>query len=197
MKTNLLSAALTALCLFASSAMAYEPFASKNEDGGGTIYGGVSAGKTEMTQDLDALAYDGNGIPYLYSIYCSSGECDGNNWKIFGGYNITSNLAVEGAYHKLTGGDDFNISGLSVAGLYNFPVQEHLKVFGKVGAMTWKFSDNSAAYEYDYTDGTDLLFGAGATYDLNENWGIRGEYEQVDGNLGSNMYSVGAVFSSM
>lgn len=204
MKKILSFAALTALSLFTSSAMAYEPFAPKKENDGGTVYGGVSVGKTKMGSAIDTIQEDADGNTYVEPIDCASGDCDGNNWKVFAGYDITSNLAVEAAYHNIikdTGPSPYKIqaTGMSASGLYNVPVAENLKVFGKAGVMAWSLTDeHEGYYSYFYDkEGTDFLLGAGATYKLNENWGIRGEFEQIGGPLDAQMYSVGALFSTL
>ena len=69
------------------------------------------------------------------------------------------------------------------------PVADNLEAFGKAGMIAW---------DSDGTDsGTDFLLGAGATYKMDENWGVRGEYERIGGDIKANMYSVGAVFSTL
>lgn len=200
MKKILLFAALAVFSI--SHAQAYDRF-EESDDGGGTIYGGVSFGKTKIGSAIDTLQQDSDGNLFVKAIDCASGDCDDTNWKVFAGYDITSNLAVEAAYRNITKDSGpspykIKITGMSASGLYNVPVAENLKVFGKVGAMTWDLTDDNGYYGYFYDkDGTDILLGAGATYKFGDNWGIRGEYEHLGGELDAGMYSVGAVFSSM
>lgn len=177
---------MATLALFASSTATAESLfgsTSNSADGSGTMYGGVSLGKS---------SFDGDETV--------------SNWKAYGGYQFTPEMSVEAGYHKigevkdvLANGDDLSITGLSAAGLYTMPIADNLKAFGKAGIMAW--DSNAARVRDDGSkvpfDGTDLLLGAGATYKLDENWGIRGEYEHVGGDLDANMYSVGAVFSTM
>ena len=168
MKKQLLLAAI-AICA-STHVMADDLFSSSSEGDGGTIYGGVSLGKTQADCD-------------------GSAKCDDTNWKMYGGYEITSDLAVEGAYHSIISTESAKVTGISAAGLYSMPVADNLEAFGKAGLMAWD-SDGTAS-------GTDFLLGAGATYKMDENWGVRGEYEHVGGDLKANMYSVGAVFSTL
>jgi len=169
MKTQFLLAALAAFST--SAVMADDLFGSSDtSEGGGTVYGGVSLGKTEVE--------------------CGgTSGCKGSNWKMYGGYDVTSNIAVEGAYHSVVKINDVKVTGLSASGLYSMPVADNLKAFGKAGAIAWD-SDGTA-------NDTDILLGAGATYKIDDNWGVRGEYEHVGGDLKANMYSVGAVFSTL
>ncbi|MBU0653565.1 MAG: porin family protein [Gammaproteobacteria bacterium] len=173
MKKSLL---LTALAVFSmSSAMANDRLDSNDDSGGGALYGGLSFGKTKAD--------------------CGSIDCDDQNWKLYGGYEITSSIAAEAAYHRILNTQDIKVTGMSASGLYNVPVADNLKAFGKVGAIAWRSSDPSGSV--DYNDGTDFLLGAGATYKIGDNWGIRGEYENIGGDVDADMYSVGAVFSTM
>jgi opacity protein-like surface antigen len=80
---------------------------------------------------------------------------------------------------------------------------DQLSLFGKAGVMAWKTKGTATIGNVKgtdltsdiKTDGVDLSLGAGAEYKIDDNWGIRGEYEHVNG-LEANMYSVGATFSS-
>lgn len=54
-------------------------------------------------------------------------------------------------------------------------------MFGKVGLMAWEESAKTNNATNGILAGSDLLLGAGADYKVNENWGIRGEYEHVGG----------------
>ena len=74
MKKQLLIAAL-AVCATGQVMAADDLFGSSSEGDGGTIYGGVSLGKTQAE--------------------CTgSAECDSSNWKLYGGYEITSDIAT-------------------------------------------------------------------------------------------------------
>lgn len=169
MKKQLLIAAMS-VCA-SGQIMAGDLFGSSSEGDGGTIYGGISLGKTS--------ANCGN-----------SGTCNSSNWKLYGGYEITSDIAVEGAYHSIASSNSDKVTGISAAGVYSMPVADKLEAFGKAGMVAWK-SDSTAK------NGTDFLLGAGATYKLDDNWGVRGEYERIGGDIKANMYSVGAVFSTL
>lgn len=178
MKKTLLFAALAVFSM--SCAQAYDRF-EESDDGGGTIYGGVSFGRTANAECLiDGVVMD----------------CDDSNWKLYGGYEITSNLAVEAAYHSILKNKGLDVTGMSASGLYNVPVANNIKAFGKAGFIAWESvdgCDNSSSCG----DDTDFLLGAGATYKFSENWGVRGEYEHIGGDADADMYSIGAVLSTM
>ena len=186
MKQQFLLATIVAIS--STSAMAEGLFdSSSSSDKTGSMYAGVSLGKSSLKGD-------------------TFGDGDtSSNWKIYGGYQLTPEISAEAAYHKigvvdkaLSNGDDLKLTGLSASGVYTMPVADKLSAFGKAGFMAW--DSNAVRVRADKTttplDGTDVLLGAGATYKLDDNWGVRGEYEHVGGDLKANMYSVGATFSS-
>ncbi len=183
MKKHVLIAVIAALSTSPVFAEGLFDFDTSGE-GAGTFYAGVSAGQAEAD--------------------CSN--CDSNGWKLFGGYKVTPNLAVEGGYYSLfnteeevTSGTTAEItaSGLGFAGVASFPVSDDFEVFGKAGAMNWEVESKATGTTTRKEDSTDLLLGAGATYKINDNFGIRGEYENVGGDLDANIYSIGATFSSL
>ncbi|QTR49223.1 porin family protein [Candidatus Thiothrix anitrata] len=148
--------------------------------------------------------YGGGGIGQ------TSLECDGcntTNWKLFGGYKVSKNVSIEGGYYNIIdakkeiapGADaDVAVTGLGLAGIASFPVSDDVEIFGKVGVMKWDIEAKVTGVPTSInSDGTDLLVGAGGMYKMDENWGVRGEYERIGGDIKANMYSVGAVFSTL
>lgn len=191
---------------------------SSSEDSTGAIYGGASIGQSSDST-CDSVADQAGAL--LGDIDCPTPS----GWKVFGGYNVAPNLAVEGAYvdfgdastegtipvipavnavpnpAKLTS----TASGFNVSGVASAPVTNEVNVFGKAGLMMWekettasvsRVGVNSATIvQSTTTDGVDLSLGAGAEYKINDNWGVRGELEHFNG-LNNNLYSVGATFST-
>lgn len=154
----------------------------------GTIYGGASAGKA------DAECSD------------TSIDCKSTGWKLFGGYKLSPNLAVEGGYYSLGTAKEevqpgttaeVSASGVGMTGVASYPVADEVDMFAKGGIMMWEAEGKVTGFPTQKEDGTDLLLGVGAAYKLDNNWGIRGEYEHVGGDLKANMYSIGATFSSL
>lgn len=130
---------------------------------------------------------------------------DGAAWKVFGGYQLNQNWAVELAYTDLGKfAFDANVDGgigggagteygeakpacwsLSAVGI--LPVGNNFSLLGKAGICRW--DDRARAYEtvggteYQYPDestGTDLTFGLGAKYDATRNLGVRAEWERFN-----------------
>lgn len=169
----------------------------------GTFYGGVSLGKT--AGDC-RYGYTDEGAV----------DCEGNAWKLFGGYQFHPNFALEAGYYRLFSNDGTDIHtatngtqtpvrvdvagrGLAVAGVGNYAINPGLDIFGKAGLMAWEANARTNYVDpvNGELDGTDLLFGLGASHKLNDNWRVRGEIEHVGGDLDANMYSVGTTYSTL
>lgn len=191
---------------------------SDNSAGAGTIYGGASIGKTSDST-CNSIADQAGAL--LGNINCPTPS----GWKVFGGYTVAPNLAVEGSYVDFGKGTTSGVvpvipgvnavtnatalstkaSGVNVSGVANVKAMDQVNLFGKAGMMAWN-KDTAATVQNvgptaatvtqtTKTDGVDLSLGAGAEYKVNDNWGVRGEVEHFNG-LNSNLYSVGASFAT-
>jgi OOP family OmpA-OmpF porin len=150
-------------------------------------------------------------------------SCDDTDtsWKIFAGYHINRNFAIEAGYGNL--GDvkfatpafpilglpalDFKIetSVWEVVGIGSFPIADRFSLFGKVGLYgadtDIEISSPGLGSASDSDDNVDLTFGFGARYDFTRNFGVRGEWQRYSdvkaGDLGKSdvdVMSVGIVF---
>lgn len=104
-------------------------------------------------------------------------------FKIFGGYRINTNFAIEAFYTDAGEPDDGPLSvdvsafGASVVGI--LPVGGQFELFGKLGLAAWDadFKDPSGTFP---DDGTDLTYGVGGAWILNQQVSIRAEWEFID-----------------
>lgn len=121
-------------------------------------------------------------------------------YKIQVGYQYSQNFAVEGGYINLgeatysasyTGGSanaKAEASGLNIAAVGILPINQSFSVFGKLGLIDAKVKvsanatgpGGSASGSASSTDWRPY-FGAGGTYNVNKQLGIRIEYEQFNG----------------
>ena len=191
---------------------------SSSDDGAGAMYGGASIGQVS---DGTCNSVVDQGGALLGDINCPTPSA----WKVFGGYKVAPNLAVEGAYVDLgesasdgtipvipglnTVANATNLTstatGVNVSGVASVAATDQINLFGKAGMMMWdketsvtvKNVGSTAATvtQKTATDGVDLSLGAGAEYKINDNWGVRGEVEHFDG-LNANLYSAGATFTT-
>jgi len=128
--------------------------------------------------------------------------------KIFGGFRVNHNFAVEGFYVDF-GDPEVNtiesggpvtvisqITGFGVQAVGIAPLNNQFDVFGKFGIIIWDEDnkDNGAVFFTD--DGTDLTYGFGGAYNVNEMVAIRVEWEFYDiedaaGDLDVDLISIG------
>lgn len=217
-KSILVAAAIAALSSSSVFAGGSVFGGSSSEDSTGAIYGGASIGQSSDST-CDSVADQAGAL--LGNIDCPTPS----GWKVFGGYKVAPNLAVEGSYIDF--GDASTdgaipvipgvnsvanatslasqATGFNVSGVASAPVTNEMNVFGKAGLMMWEKettatvsgvgAGSSTIVQSTTTDGVDLSLGAGAEYKINDNWGVRGELEHFNG-LNNNLYSVGATFST-
>jgi OOP family OmpA-OmpF porin len=138
----------------------------------------------------------------LYEDVCDSvsgtagATCDdkGDSYKIFVGSRVSPNLAFEAAYVDLgeatasnpVFGGGTNVRTIEVTGL-NFsvlgikPLSKSFDLFGKFGLMLWEAdgttTDNLGSSTASVGD-SDINFGFGANYNVNETFTLRAEYER-------------------
>lgn len=111
--------------------------------------------------------------------------------KVFGGYNLNQNWAVELGYtHQgsrdydttspagVIGRSSVKGSDSYVAAKYSIPVNERVSAYGKLGA-SYSERENRQFGRADYTEHDTGAYGAlGMEYALNEKTSVVGEYER-------------------
>ena len=181
-------------------------------------YGGVSAGRTGATID-DARITSGLAAGGLTTNSISDRDRD-NGYKVFGGYQINRNFAVEGGYFDLgkfgytanttpagTLSGDMRVKGLNLDLVGSLPFSERFSAFGKVGLNYAHTKDNFSSTgavvvtnANPSASGLNYKFGVGLQYALSEAWSLRGELERYRvkdgiGNRGHiDMASIGLVY---
>ncbi len=120
--------------------------------------------------------------------------------NIYGGLRASENLGFElsysdfgkpeGNYFGYNASVEVTGLGFSVVGF--LPVSNNFDLFGKVGLMAWD-ADVTLGPVSASDDGSDLLFGFGATYHFNDQFALRGAWEFVDLDEGElDMLSINA-----
>ena len=159
------------------------------------FYVGGSLGSTRADFNNDAInnQFRGNG----FTVNSSSTDNTSTGGKLFGGYQITPNIAVEGGYFDL---GRFNFSGVTSGGSYSgdtrarglnldlvgtLPLTDRLSVLGRVGAAYAQTRDNfsstgfAPAITRDRSrNDTNVKFGLGLQYAFTEALSLRAEIER-------------------
>lgn len=114
---------------------------------------------------------------------------DESGFKLFGGYRFTRNIAGEIAFVDLGSyfGGFLDQYGLAFDVMVILPVADNFEFFAKAGLFSWTvetpFADD---------DGTDLMYGLGAQFNVNRNIGLRIEYEEFTDVSGGDVSLISA-----
>ena len=147
--------------------------------------------------------------------YCENfAQCDeaAKSWKAYMGVRFNENMVLETGYTKFgkqTAKDSSNqtfeqtASAFTTAAVVGYSINPELEVFGKAGVARWKATQDLPSATADES-GMDILMGAGASYDLGNNIGVRAEWERYK-DIGTpkikqgdiDLLSVGVTFSSL
>jgi OOP family OmpA-OmpF porin len=203
---NKLNTALAALFLTTSS---FTALAAEESSQG---YVGVSAGKSDIDTGIGSLTGT-----------ASLDESD-TGIKIFAGFNINENFAIEGHYADL---GEFSLSGntndtfvdegttytflvdnvkvamkvksIGVAGIYKFNIDDTITPFVKLGIQRWDEKITVSVGTVSGSaedDGTDPFYGLGASVSAADNIDVRAEFERFKGDDGHLDYaSVGIAYN--
>lgn len=124
--------------------------------------------------------------------------------KLFGGFRLNNNFAVEAFYADFGDPETFSFGSLSSEEITGFgvqivgiaPLSNQVELFGKLGLISWD-EDYKIDGSVTFSDsGTDLTYGFGATFHVNDMVSIRGEWEFYDvedsfGDIDVDLLSIG------
>jgi OmpA-OmpF porin, OOP family len=157
-------------------ALAAVPLCSLAQEPG--WYAGVGLGMSNFKGACDGLS--GPGI-----------SCDDKDtaFKLFGGYQVNPNFAVEFGYSDLGktkadfagfGSVSIAASGYEALAVAIAPINPQWSVFGKLGFFRWDadLNDGTGLLGSASASGTDLTYGFGANYGFSKNGALRIEYQK-------------------
>lgn len=120
---------------------------------------------------LSAALFAGSAAAQMY-VGAGLGEARPDNgdasWKVYGGVQLTPMLGVELGYLNLGKNRGSEFDAWSLAGTGTFALDDRWALIGKVGG---------ASLRTNGVDETNLLLGAGVSFAMNKNFGLRLEYE--------------------
>ena len=183
-------------------------------------YGGASVGRSATTIDDDRIASGllGQGLGAV-----SIDDRDrGTGYRLFGGYQFTPHIGVEGGYFDLgktgytattvpagTLGGDMRLKGLNLDLVGTLPLTGKLSALGRIGVASIRASDSfsaTGAVTMPYANAnpsqrsTNLKAGLGLMYDITDSLAVRAEAERYRlkdavGNRGhADLFSVGLIY---
>ena len=142
---------------------------------GGYIGAGIGLASIDVCGDLIAAG-------------ATSCDDEDTGFKIFGGYDFNENIGIEGGYTdygELTASDGITtvtaeLTAFAISGKGAIPLNDNISVFGKLGVAFWDAEASASGFGSADADDTDLTYGIGAEFDVNETFGVRGEWERLD-----------------
>ena len=159
------------------------------------FYVGGNLGPTRAHFNNDA--YNNRARNNGFTINSSSVDNSSTGGKLFGGYQLNPNFAVEGGYFDL---GRFNYSGVTSGGTYNgntrsnglnldlvgtLPLSDRFSVLGRVGAAYARTRDSSSSIGFappitanSSRNDTHLKYGLGLQYAITDALSLRGELER-------------------
>ncbi len=180
-------------------------------------YIGGNIGRTHANFNNDAInnQFIGSG----FAVTSTSTDNRSTGGKLFGGYQLNPNFAVEGGYFDL---GRFNYSGTTTGGAYNgntrvnglnldlvgtLPLTDRFSVLGRVGAAYARTRDDFASTSFvpvntfnRSRNETGVKFGVGIQYAITEALSLRGELERyrindpIRNRSNVDMASIGLVY---
>jgi len=181
-------------------------------------YGGANVGQSRAT--IDDARIRSNLLNDGFTSATIIDDDRSTGFKIFGGYQLNKNFAVEGGYFDLgkfgysattvpagTLNGNMKVRGLNLDLVGTLPMTEKFSVFGRVGVNYAQTRDNfsgtgavSVTNPNPRKNDTNYKFGAGLQYAFNDSLAMRleGERYRVNdavGNKGDvDLYSVGLIY---
>jgi len=103
-------------------------------------------------------------------------------YRIAGGYHFTPNWGAELGYAASgngdAGGQNYKVESTQLALIGTYPINEQFDVFGKLGYAMNKLSGDATAGCSDCSK-DDFMYGIGAQYNFNKQFGVRFQYEDL------------------
>ena len=180
-------------------------------------YIGGNIGRTRANFNNDAINNQFIGSGFI--VNSSSTDNRSTGGKLFGGYQLNPNFAIEGGYFDL---GRYNFSGITSGGNYSgstrarglnldlvgtLPLSDRFSVLGRVGAAYAQTRDNFASTGFvpantfnRNRNETGVKFGVGIQYAITEALSLRGELERyrisdpIRNRSNVDMASIGLVY---
>ena len=196
------SARKSGIISLATLSLLASPFAHAEDAG---WYGGFGIGQAKAK--IDDARITSNLLGAGFTAVTISDDNRDTGYKIFLGYKVNPNFALEGGYYDLgqfgfaantlpvgTLNGSIKLKGINLDALGIIPITENLSAFGLVGiARTQardRFTGTGLVNVLNPNPGqndTNYKYGAGVQYAFNQSWGVRlqGERYRVNDAVGS------------
>lgn len=109
-------------------------------------------------------------------------------YKLFGKYMFNNGFGVEGGYIDFGKPDDdflgqtaqIDAEAWTLYGVGALGLTDNFDLFAKAGVVSWEADSFLNGVPIDTSDGEDLALGIGASFNANETFGLRAEFDWFD-----------------
>jgi OOP family OmpA-OmpF porin len=110
------------------------------------------------------------------------------NFKVFGGYELNENFALDVAYFRTSESAEFNIFGTTVdisvdgftlRGVGSYPIRDNFSILGSIGFWDGDTENSKSGFPADVTSEDGITLGVGGKYRF-ESVSIRADFEWFD-----------------
>jgi OOP family OmpA-OmpF porin len=109
-------------------------------------------------------------------------------YKLFGKYMFNNGFGIEGGYIDFGKPDDdflgqtaqIDAEAWSLYGVGALGLSDSFDLFAKAGVVSWEADSLIDGIPVDADDGEDLALGIGASFNANETFGLRAEFDWFD-----------------
>ena len=140
---------------------------------------GATAGATEVGRPYFS-AFIGNTNTDVQN---SDLEDDDTSFRLGGGYRLNKNFALEGYFIDYGGVEDsgFTAEGTAIQfqGVGLYPATPSVGIYGKLGLALWD-AEVCSPFGCADDDGSDIVFGFGGSFGINERTNLRAEIELAE-----------------
>lgn len=180
---------LNKAALAATAVLAIAPLKATAES---HFYVGGSIGSASLTEDFDGFDVD----------------ADSTAFRIIAGWQFNDYFSLEGGYHNFGAFEqtfdvdgepvpvNLKADGFTLGATGTVPLGEKFALYGRAGSFFWDGDAEINSVSQAQPEDTNLYFGAGAKYVINERFSLVGDwtrYELEDSQ--SNVLSLGVTFN--
>jgi OOP family OmpA-OmpF porin len=150
----------------------------------GVVVSSASFAQSKPAPD-DKGFYVGASVGQATSTDCNLSSCDDKDtsYRVFGGYQFSRNLAVEGGYAPLGEVSGANATletnAWDLVGVGIWPLNQQFSIYGKLGFYNAEAKLSGVASGNKTT--TDLTYGLGGQFNFSRNLGLRLEWQRYSG----------------
>ncbi len=158
--------------------------------------GTLATARTASAMDAEKIYVGGNVGFSLVNSDVKGFSLQDNDfaWKVLAGYDFSKNFGAQATYATLGHFTDspasLELSGWTIEATGKYPLSTQFDAYAKVGGFFWNSTAAAAGVDAG-ASGTNITGGLGLRYNLDDKYGITGEWQRYASKQAVDFYSVG------